>query len=468
MMVAIVALVGLALIAAAIPFIVNATTTPRPQTVVSLTFDDGDASQLSVVPELNRLEMPATFYVVSGYVGAAGYFSRADLSELEEDGHEIGGHTVSHPDLTTIEPEEVAREICNDRSTLSGWGHTVRSFAYPFASSTPEIEAAAQKCGYSSARMLGDLRSPYGCEDCAPAETIPPADPYFTRALEQVESTWTIEQLKASVTNAERSGGWVQLTFHSICDDGCAEPAMDPALFTNFIQWLALRDGTQNTVVKTVGEVLGGTPRAVVAGPVAAGPGPGENGVANPGLETVGDNGFPSCFQPGDYGDNTATYSFASPGRSGATAGTVTVGNYASGDAKLLQVFDGGSCTPTVAVGRTYSVRAWYASTAVTQFAVYLRHETGVWEYWTSSPWFTATDTYAQAAWTTPPIPKGFSGISFGLNIFADGQISTDDYELYDSVGAPALDTAGRSADPEGPVLTGSPDASTAPNEGTP
>ncbi len=462
-------LLALAVIAAAVPIVITALATARPQTVVSLTFDDGDATQLTAVPELNRLDMHGTFYVVSGYIGANGYFSRNDLTTLEADGHEIGGHTVSHPDLTTIAPDEVAREICNDRSTLTGWGHSVRSFAYPFASSTPAIEDAAKECGYSSARMLGDIRSPFGCEECDVAETMPPVNPWFTRAVEQVESSWTLEQLQSTVTNAEKTGGWVQLTFHSICDDGCGDPSMSSAVFTDFVNWLAPRAAAQNTVVKTVGEVLGGVPEPVVPGPVAAGPGPGENGIVNPGLETMGDNGFPSCFAPGGYGANTPTYSFGTSPRTGGGGATVSVAGHVSGDAKILQVFDGGSCAPTVAVGHTYSLRAWYSSTAVTQFAVYLRSDAGVWEYWTSSPWFGATETFEQAEWTTPEVPRGFSGISYGLNIFADGQITTDDYELYDSVGAPPLDDADASASPERPVLTGSiTTPGTAPNEVAP
>ncbi|MFK4299777.1 hypothetical protein ABH924_004963, partial [Arthrobacter sp. GAS37] len=31
-----------------------------------------------------------------------------------------------------------------------------------------------------------------------------------------------------------------------------------------------------------------------------------------------------------------------------------------------------------------------------------------------------------------PPLPAGASGISWGLNIQANGTITTDDYEMYD------------------------------------
>jgi putative cell wall-binding protein len=72
-----------------------------------------------------------------------------------------------------------------------------------------------------------------------------------------------------------------------------------------------------------------------------------------------------------------------------------------------------------------------------TQFDVYYRNAVGGWIYWSSSPLFSASAAYTQASWTTPPVPAGSTGISFGLNLTTNGTLVTDDYALYDSVGAP-------------------------------
>ena len=421
-----------------------------PQTVVSLTFDDGDANQVAAAEKLNTLNLDGTFYIISGYVGAQDYMTRAQVDALAAAGHEIGGHTVNHSDLATLPADEVSRQICNDRAVLTSWGYTVRSFAYPFASSTPAVEAAAQACGYNSARMLGDIQSRFGCDDCDFAETLPPQSSYYTRALDQVESSWTLDDLKTSVTNAEQNGGgWVQLTFHNICDSGCGDPTTTPAIFNAFAEWLAARSQTNNTVVKTVGDAIGGGAQPVVTGPTTPAAGPGVNAVVNPSMETPGLVGLPDCWMQGGYGANTPGYSVVSPGRTGGTAGKVTMTGYTDGDAKLLPQFDGGSCSPTVVPGHSYSLRAWYTSTAVTQFTVYLRTDSGAWQYWTSSPWFNASSTYTEAVWETPTIPAGMSGISYGLNIFSNGEITTDDYSLYDAVGAPA---PGQSAQVAAPI----------------
>ncbi|HSP52313.1 MAG TPA: cell wall-binding repeat-containing protein, partial [Cryobacterium sp.] len=48
-----------------------------------------------------------------------------------------------------------------------------------------------------------------------------------------------------------------------------------------------------------------------------------------------------------------------------------------------------------------------------------------------------ASPTYTQATWTTDVIPPGTTGISFGLNLIQNGTLVTDDYALYNTVGAP-------------------------------
>jgi hypothetical protein len=91
---------------------------------------------------------------------------------------------------------------------------------------------------------------------------------------------------------------------------------------------------------------------------------------------------------------------------------------------------DQGHCTPTVVPGNTYTVSVQYESTAVSQFALYYRTTSGTWAYWTSSPWFAASSTWATATFTTPAVPAGVNGVSFGLALIANGTLTTDDYSF--------------------------------------
>ncbi|MFJ6001227.1 polysaccharide deacetylase family protein [Arthrobacter sp. NPDC092385] len=403
-------------------------------TVVSLTFDDGNADQLPAVQILNSRGLKGTFYIPSGYIDSPGYMSQADVRGLATAGHEIGSHTVTHPDLAALPADEATRQVCNDRANLTGMGFRITSFAYPFASSTAALETTVRNCGFNSARGLGDVQTRFSCAGCRLAETIPPVNPYNTAAPDQVDTTWTLADLQRTVTQAEPGGGWVQLTFHRFGPAGTDPLAITPALFDQFAAWLKTRPAT--TTVKTVDQVIGGTVKPIVSGPAAPPQPTSGNLVKNPSLETL-TNGLPQCWNAASYGTNTAAFSVVGPGRTGSRAQQLTVSGYANGDAKLIPALDLGGCSPTATAGHTYNLGAWYKSTGNTQFALYYRTGLGSWKYWTSSPWFAPSGTYQKATWTTPPLPAGANGISFGLNLFSNGTLTTDDYELFDVANVP-------------------------------
>lgn len=418
-----------------------------PHTTVSLTFDDGAASQLLAIPALHDNGMRATFYVNSGTIDTLGYLERDDLDALAAAGHEIGGHTVNHADLSAVAPDEAARQICDDRRALTQWGFDVRSFAYPFGAMNDAAVAAVEACGYRSARLLGDIASRFTCEGCVVAETIPPPGPFTMRALAQVDQNWTLADLQQGVLNAETTGGWVQFTFHGVCTHECSSLDVEVDVLAEFLAWLAPRGASHGTSVVTVGDVIGGDPAPAVAGPISVPAGTAQNAVVNGGYEELGGDGLPRCWMRNGWGLNTASF-VPAEGRDGSAGMAVTVGQHRTGGALVVPRFDLGGCSPAVIAGRSYSLRSWYTSTTLTQFSVYTRDESGTWDYWTSGPWFPASERWTQAEWTTEELPAGTTGISFGLLLFDDGTLVTDDVSMYDSFGAPPVDTGAATVSP--------------------
>ncbi|MEZ2390128.1 polysaccharide deacetylase family protein, partial [bacterium RCC_150] len=405
-------------------------------TVISLTFDDGNADQMTAAATMKTSGLHGTFFVPSGWIDQPSYVTSANLQQLATDGNEIGGHTVTHPDLVNLPSDEVTRQVCNGRVALMNMGFKVTSFAYPFASQDPAVQTIVKNCGFNSARGLGDL---YSKDDTGlpAAETIPPANPYDTAAPEEVDSTWTLSDLENSVTKAQAAGGgWVQLTFHHIATDTDPTLTISPSLFSQFASWLAQQQTAGNVAVKTVDQVIGGAVQPAVSGPaVPPPPPPGTNMIQNPSLETLS-NGIPQCWAAGGYGTNTTSYSVVSPGHTGNNAELLTMSGYVNGDAKLLPALDLGGCSPAGTPGHTYTLSAWYKSTTITQFELYYRTGTGYWTYWTASPLFNASNNWTQITWTTPALPAGASGISYGLNIQSNGSITTDDYSMIDATPA--------------------------------
>ena len=123
---------------------------PRP---VALTFDDGYAdAYTAALPVLQRHGFTATFYVVSDFVGQPGYMTWEQLATLRDAGMEIGAHSVSHPDLTTLDAFELQRQVAQPKAEIEArLGVRVVSFCYPAGHYSWAVLEAVRAAGYESA-----------------------------------------------------------------------------------------------------------------------------------------------------------------------------------------------------------------------------------------------------------------------------------------------------------------------------
>jgi peptidoglycan/xylan/chitin deacetylase (PgdA/CDA1 family) len=134
--------------------------------VAALTFDDGLADNLtSLVPVLRAERVPATVFVVSGWLGLpypeasrARIMTADEVRSLRRMGVEIGSHTVTHPDLTTLAYEDVLDEMKTSKRELeSVLDAPVEVLAYPYGRATEETVAACREADYRAAcRTLGE------------------------------------------------------------------------------------------------------------------------------------------------------------------------------------------------------------------------------------------------------------------------------------------------------------------------
>jgi peptidoglycan/xylan/chitin deacetylase (PgdA/CDA1 family) len=402
-----------------------------PQTTVSLTFDDTFLDNYQVGALAEARGQRVTFYVNSGRIGLAGYMTSQQLALLQSGGHEIGGHTVSHPNLTTLAEDEMRRQVCNDRAALLDAGLSVTSFAYPFSGHDATSEQVVADCGYNSARLVGGLVTPNGCVGCPYANAVPPAEPYEVRTSDSVKSTTTLAQLQQYVTQAEQhGGGWVPIVFHHVCD-GCDTLSVSPATLTAFMDWLAERGPT--TQVKTVHEVIGGQVLPRVLGPPPGQPVAGSNLLRNASLEADSNgDAIPDCWQRGGSGTNAATYALTSNAFDGAVAQKITMTSFTSGARRLVSQQDLGTCAPPVIAGHRYMVSAHYVANTQPIFSVYYRTASGGWVWFAQSAKLPVTSSYATASFTTPAMPSEATAISVGLSLLGLGTLTSDAYELID------------------------------------
>src|SRR5262245_18341656 len=234
----------------AVPAIAHA----APLTVVTIQFDDGDADTIQWANALNTHGFPATFYVNSGGIDTAGELTADQLTALSQAGQEVASHTVNHVNIKKLKLGDARCQVCQYRLNLAAHGFQPESFAYPCGSYNATVETqVVQYCGDNSARTVSavDDRRVF-------AETIPPLNPYATRTPADPKQGTTVATIEGYVTSAEQNGGgWVQLTFHHICD-GCDAYSIPAATMQSLLDWLNTQVTTGAVAVKTTGQVIGG------------------------------------------------------------------------------------------------------------------------------------------------------------------------------------------------------------------
>lgn len=124
-----------------------------PRKPILLTFDDGYADFPNfVLPVLRRYGFGAAVFVISRRIGARNSWDGALLMNADQirdcgaHGIEIGAHTRTHPDLTTLSGPSLAEEIDGSAADIADIiGTGVTSFAYPYGRWNDEVRARVRE-----------------------------------------------------------------------------------------------------------------------------------------------------------------------------------------------------------------------------------------------------------------------------------------------------------------------------------
>jgi len=147
------------LAAAAIPVVPldQVLTTPGS---VAITFDDGFANLIDhAIPVLAEHNFPATIFLVSSYCGGQNnwpgqsYDKASVLPLMSWDqaaalppAITLGAHTVNHPDLTHLAPDDCERELRECQGQIKQrLGRPARWLAYPYGASNTQVQQIASR-----------------------------------------------------------------------------------------------------------------------------------------------------------------------------------------------------------------------------------------------------------------------------------------------------------------------------------
>jgi peptidoglycan/xylan/chitin deacetylase (PgdA/CDA1 family) len=171
--------------------------TPPPG-LAAVTFDDGMRNNhTTALPILSEYGIPASVYVTIGFIGGTSpwigpggdgaIMDEPELRDLAAAGWELGAHTMTHADLSTLGYEDCLREIEESRTELERIGGVkVETFAYPFGRYGPEALAAARAADLIAAVTTGSgswdpyemTRAMIGAKDPLPIVLLKLTDRY--------------------------------------------------------------------------------------------------------------------------------------------------------------------------------------------------------------------------------------------------------------------------------------------------
>lgn len=202
---------------------------PLAEGIVSFDFDDGWREPYKLATRiLGEAGFKATFYIYSDAVGAwkDGYVFWDDVLEMQRLGHEIGAHTLTHSDLTTLTTADMEREINLSRNYLLKNGiHSVNSFAYPYGAYNPAIQKLVREAGFTIARSA-DL----GINEKGTT------DQYGLQVIGMLANT-NIDEVLAIIKKTKIEKGWVILLFHHINESG-SDYSVTPEFFTRIVDYV--------------------------------------------------------------------------------------------------------------------------------------------------------------------------------------------------------------------------------------
>lgn len=215
--------------------------------LLTISFDDGRVSAATEGARiLEQYGCHGSFYPITERTHSNqrinNYLSWADLSALQERGHEIGCHTHSHDRQMSQWPSaDLEADIQQSLSCFAQQGIDVSTFCYPFGKYNPQYVDIVHRLGFKGARSIDQGFN--GLAD----------NRYLLKSL-SVQHYHSADDLIALTREACLQRQWLILCFHHI--DTLTGISTSPRIFEDFIrrvqpmniEVLRLRDGWTESI----------------------------------------------------------------------------------------------------------------------------------------------------------------------------------------------------------------------------
>jgi peptidoglycan/xylan/chitin deacetylase (PgdA/CDA1 family) len=243
----------------------------------SFTFDDGHRSQEEyAIPILNSFDFKGTFFIISSYIRdnpteIRNYPTWDELNGAVLKGHEIGSHTVTHPDLSkiptgdTVTQGTLLYELYQSKKTIEQKIATQKciTLAYPYTHyNTIVIEGAAKY--YESARAGKNLSTDFSLTGYGFYKVNGKEEPFNLPRDSTQDDLDELQNFESYIENSIFYGKWGILMGHEIFPfsqiptrmktDG-GHP-MSVEWLTSLCEWLKQKTKTKEVWVETAGNII--------------------------------------------------------------------------------------------------------------------------------------------------------------------------------------------------------------------
>ena len=164
------------------------------------------------------------------------YMTPAQIQGLQAAGFEVGSHTMTHADLTSLSAAGARAEIEGSLADLVNLGINPTTFVYPYGAYNTAARQAVVNAGYVAARSVNDGFNT-GTSD------------RFGLLYQEVNEGTTLADVQGWIDTAERTGTWLVLTFHQVDHSG-NEFGTTPEIFQQIVNMVTASELTPVTITE--------------------------------------------------------------------------------------------------------------------------------------------------------------------------------------------------------------------------
>lgn len=120
--------------------------------ILTMSYDDGHVEDRRLTHLFRKYGIRATFHLPSAYIGQKEHVTATEIPSLYRD-FEVAAHTVSHPMINQMPPQQWVQEVWEDRRALESIvDYPVRGLSYPYGVYTRQLQQLLPHLGVAYAR----------------------------------------------------------------------------------------------------------------------------------------------------------------------------------------------------------------------------------------------------------------------------------------------------------------------------